>query len=1098
MIKSYLAYLKEISRKIISDSGFEKAILDGSKKNPSFSFEIKSFKSNYNSNDESYHSLANIEKYLSVNSDKKLFCGFGLIAGNKKRQYAAPILFTECSLNKDEYGNINLDFDFDTNSINYDLISSILNYSSNRFNYSEDDEFDEDFQNEISLVDSVEKEIKSFDDCEMLFEYALEVFSNLKNKLEEFSSIENAVRIYSCSIEKDLFLKKPKGKAPDTRPRKSIFEGELIFIPTIHLFVHSVPHQLTTYEAIKKLMQEVEKNDFQNKGLKNLIDNVLEDKQIIATEKRIANLEEVINDFIPLTFSAAQTTGIKNAFQNEISYIQGPPGTGKSFTIGAIVLCALFLNKKILLISQKEPALDVIKNKIEPFLTDNKNLNDGFQGITYYKNDSKSAIKSNIEKIKSFSINNTTLQQDLRTLENELYGNKLLLKKQLEELKTYNQRLASNLQKEVEYKEKQETFVENRDWFIEQPYIKRALPLTKKYQFKKTSYSIDDYEKVLNTIDIITADAPTIANKFYIHKFKNHINDNYSLNVNSISENMLFQYAKDFLQLNSNFNEGEKILETIHIDNDQLRGTIDKLKKDITKLQKKIIKNQFKFNVLQKLTQDKTINNLNLLYNLLRWQKPSKIAEVMNQIDYSLILEIMPFWLAETRYLGQVLPMKAEMFDLIVVDESSQVNLAEVLPAFYRGKNICVVGDHDQLGLDSTGVTFRMSKKFDVMTWTKYFQNTMTYGTAEKDKKLTVTSASILDFVRSPQNISIRTAMLNEHYRSMPALANFTNSNFYDGLLRIMTETPDKITKECFTKVKVQGLRDKDKKIEAEAQEIISIIKELTLNEQNLFSSKKRINIPNPTNEILSIGVISLLQKQKEYIEDLIEQDTQIQKIVDKHNIEVWTPQSAQGNERDVIIISIGLDSSCTGQGSYYKDKRRLNVATSRARKFTIAVYCDFKEDKYSEINKYLNLTANQIEWKLDHTKYESEFEFKVYDYIKSYVQSRQDLYDIRIYNQVETCGHKRLDFVLYNQTNEHAVAIEVDGSYHYEENRLKPNYAKHHIDRIETLKRAGWNVINIPYYKWYRNGWLCDINHPVFKREIDRINFELDYYLLT
>ena len=115
---------------------------------------------------------------------------------------------------------------------------------------------------------------------------------------------------------------------------------------------------------------------------------------------------------------------------------------------------------------------------------------------------------------------------------------------------------------------------------------------------------------------------------------------------------------------------------------------------------------------------------------------------------------------------------------MIIVDESSQVNLAEVLPAFYRGKNICVVGDHDQLGLDSTGVTFTMSKKFDVMTWTKYFQDKMSYGTAESERKLTVTSASILDFVRSPQNISIKTAMLNEHFRSMPALANYTNSNY--------------------------------------------------------------------------------------------------------------------------------------------------------------------------------------------------------------------------------------------------------------------------------------------------------------------------------
>jgi hypothetical protein len=314
MIKPYLAYLKEISRKIISDSGFEKAILDASKKNPSFSYEVESFKSNYYSTDESYNHFANIEKYLSINNDKKLFCGFGLISGNKKKQYAAPILFTECTLSKDDNNIISLDFDFDTNSINYDLITSILNYSSNRFNYSEDEEFNEDFQNEIGIVDAVEKEIKSFDDCEMLFEYALEVFNNLQNKLEEFTTITTTNKIYNCQNEKELFAKKPKAKQPDTRIRKSIFEGDLVFVPTIHLFVHSVPHQLTTYEAIKKLMQEVEINDFQNKGLKNLLENVLTDRQIIGVQKPLFGLEEVINDFLPFNCSASQKTAIKNAF----------------------------------------------------------------------------------------------------------------------------------------------------------------------------------------------------------------------------------------------------------------------------------------------------------------------------------------------------------------------------------------------------------------------------------------------------------------------------------------------------------------------------------------------------------------------------------------------------------------------------------------------------------------------------------------------------------------------------------------------------------------------------------------------------------------
>ncbi len=238
------------------------------------------------------------------------------------------------------------------------------------------------------------------------------------------------------------------------------------------------------------------------------------------------------------------------------------------------------------------------------------------------------------------------------------------------------------------------------------------------------------------------------------------------------------------------------------------------------------------------------------------------------------------------------------------------------------------------------------------------------------------------------------------------------------------------------------------------------------------------------------------MTNQRELISDLIEEHIKSD-IIDKHNIEVWTPQSAQGNERDIIILSLCLDFSCNGMGNYHKNPRLLNVATSRAKKFTIVVHSGFQTDKYPQLGKYLNLTANRPEWTLNHALYDSEFEIKVYEQLREYVESRQDEADLRIFNQVETCGQKRLDFVVFNQTNQKAVAVEVDGSYHYQENGLSKQYSEEHTERIDILKRAGWNVINTPYYKWYRNGWLCDTNHPTFQREIDRIIDELDYYLL-
>src|SRR5690606_37792518 len=120
MMKNYLAYLKDISRKIVDDSGFEKALLDKSRTNKSFAFQKTKNKLSFTEKDQLYPRIKTIEDYLSKNNDKKLFCGFGLVAGTKGRQYAAPIIDVECEIFKEDSSYI-IEFDFDTNSFNYDL-----------------------------------------------------------------------------------------------------------------------------------------------------------------------------------------------------------------------------------------------------------------------------------------------------------------------------------------------------------------------------------------------------------------------------------------------------------------------------------------------------------------------------------------------------------------------------------------------------------------------------------------------------------------------------------------------------------------------------------------------------------------------------------------------------------------------------------------------------------------------------------------------------------------------------------------------------------------------------------------------------------------
>jgi very-short-patch-repair endonuclease len=118
-----------------------------------------------------------------------------------------------------------------------------------------------------------------------------------------------------------------------------------------------------------------------------------------------------------------------------------------------------------------------------------------------------------------------------------------------------------------------------------------------------------------------------------------------------------------------------------------------------------------------------------------------------------------------------------------------------------------------------------------------------------------------------------------------------------------------------------------------------------------------------------------------------------------------------------------------------------------------------------------------------------------VYFYLRKYIEQREDKAEIKIFNQVKACGQKRLDFVLYNPKNKKFVAVEVDGIHHFQEDGK--TYSKAHLERIEILTRAGWNIINTPYYKWFNNGWL-DEDSEILKEEINRIYKELDKILFS
>lgn len=1116
IISSYLDYLRDVSRKIISRSGFEQVLLDKSKKNPSFANQILEYSKTIQISNSLYPHFDEILKHIDRNPDKQLFIGFGFICGQKDgRTFAGPLLFTECDISRN--GDIIIDVDYSSLNLNYDLISSLLGF----INIGEDEEYNASYEKEISLVDKIEENISDiYSDekiilskiqhyCQQLSitlpkatieqikfnfsaQFAKNIFSQLKDKIQQFTDID----IGNDFDFKDELIKH--------KENDSIFKQKLKFYDTTFYFVNVIPDQLSTFIALNKLSSEIKEQNFGNPTLEKLLLNSLTNNKKELTQIGNEKIAEIIKNQIPLNLSQTQKRAIKNAFECELSYIQGPPGTGKSYTISAIILNALFLGKKVLLISQKKPALEVVKEKTEPFFS---NPNEKINGLIYYDLEARKNIREQIKEL----LNNC---QDLRALKRELNRIKDNITTKTEELnwhlsklKDLEKNLTQTLHSEYEFKQKNDSFLK----YLKDVFSKNYHPLENnhKFTFISTNSKIDF---ILNQLSkFYSLPHKNAAIRLYEKKITNLLIDKFHLNIDFLF-NDFPSYAEAVLQLNKYYSDTKIKKDKIKYSCEKLRNEISHFKSIVENIQKEIIRQKFKYNLYFFLMNEDYRRELGKFSAMLRYTKTSEIQSRMNEIDFEMISDLIPFWAAEIRHLGRLFPMKPDLFDLVVVDEASQVNLAEVLPAFYRGKSICIVGDHKQLNVRSTGIGFQLSKRFDVLTWQRHNSDYLDYASA-KNKNLTVTDASILDFIMSEyNNIIPPSVMLDEHFRSLPQLANFTNTFYKDlGGFKIMTETCEKVHTKSFVWIKVDGTRNQNKEIKEEANKVIEVIKTITLTDRHL-DFPDTLKLPEQLQgKILSIGVITMMRNQCNLIQSLIDEKVDF-RLTEKHKIMVGTPEEFQGNERDVMIFSLGLDENCRHSIGHYQNAQRLNVATSRARLLTIFVYSSIPNN-FNRIISYLKyfkgeLNTDDVEepeenivpsnfsnWTFNINAYESDFERQVYVFLDRYI--KQKTAPIKIYNQVQSCGQKRLDFVLYNEANNKSVAVEVDGSYHFLDNQYGKLYSQEHIERIETLKRAGWKIINTPYYKWYKDGWLCDESNEMFNAELRRIYSELDKYLL-
>ncbi|GFI32566.1 ATP-dependent RecD-like DNA helicase [Lachnospiraceae bacterium] len=258
------------------------------------------------------------------------------------------------------------------------------------------------------------------------------------------------------------------------------------------------------------------------------------------------------------------------------------------------------------------------------------------------------------------------------------------------------------------------------------------------------------------------------------------------------------------------------------------------------------------------------------------------------------------------------------MFDMVIVDEASQCNLAVSLVPVIRGGSLMLVGDPQQLNpviqLEEL-VNQKLRKKYNISEEYDYRKNSI--------YKTFLACDAVSDEI-----------LLHYHYRCHEKIIGFNNKKYYNEKLCIKTKSDEK---EPLLYIDVKDSQSNGKNTApAEVEEILRYA---------------------AANRDKTIGVITPFVNQRKLLEEAAREARLA-------NVDCGTVHAFQGDEKDVVLFSTAITQQ-TGQGTYQwlkNNKELINVATSRARD-KLVILADMKhldwlhqqekEDDFYELVQY-------------------------------------------------------------------------------------------------------------------------------------------------
>jgi superfamily I DNA and/or RNA helicase len=359
----------------------------------------------------------------------------------------------------------------------------------------------------------------------------------------------------------------------------------------------------------------------------------------------------------------------------------------------------------------------------------------------------------------------------------------------------------------------------------------------------------------------------------------------------------LFDKWKKFYLKNISF-DGKKLWEIF----EDIENHIIRLDKLISSYSKRKIESNIKYN------SNAFRKDIATYFDALDTSSFSEFKRTSSNVNQKNILKVFPIWLANLSDLNSVLPLEPDLFDIVIIDEATQCDIASALPAIFRAKRSVIVGDPNQLRHYSF---VSKAKQNELLTNYKL----------PKEKIFDYRNRSILDLYISEVTSQEQVTFLREHFRSTPSLIEFSNAQFYDGQLEVLKATPKNTSNNQIEIIETNGERNDKGVNHIEAIKVLEKVDEILLEYESIKKAP-------------SIGIISPLSSQVAYLNKLIKAKYDLD-VLKKHNLICGSPYNFQGSEREIILLSFCVDDNTHPSALIHINKPEvLNVAITRAKSF--------------------------------------------------------------------------------------------------------------------------------------------------------------------